>query len=68
MNNYIIHLAVQYIKEGKTFNQFLENVMTAFVSEDELRSLWNTAWFSVGMTMKVKEKILNNMEDENDNN
>ena len=68
MNDYIIHLAVQYIKEGKTFNQFLENVMTAFVSEDELRNLWNTAWFSVGMTMKVKEKILNNMEDENDNN
>ncbi len=62
MYDYIIHLAVQYLKEGKTFNQFLENVMTAFVSEDELRRIWNTAWSAIGMTEKIKQKVMENID------
>ena len=62
MHDYIIHLAVQYLKEGKTFNQFLENVMTAFVSEDELIRIWSDAWFSIRMTEKIKQKVMENLD------
>lgn len=58
MHNYLIHLAVEFIKEGKTFNQFIENEIAANASDDELRSIWNDAWFSVGMTEKANKKIM----------
>ena len=58
MHNYLIHLAVEFIKEGKTFNQFIENEIAANASDDELRSIWNAAWFSVGMTENVNKKIM----------
>ena len=58
MHNYLIHLAVEFIKDGKTFNEFVENEMAANASDDELRKIWNDAWFSVGMTKKVNKKII----------
>jgi len=58
MHNYLIHLAVKFIKDGKTFNQFAESEIAAYVSDDELRSVWNAAWFAVGMTEKVNKQII----------
>ena len=54
----IIHLAVEFLKEGKDFNQFSENKEVALVSDDELRKIWNDAWFSVGMTKKVNQIVM----------
>ena len=59
MKNYLIHLAVEFIKNGKTFNEFIENEIAANASDDELRSIWNDAWFSVGMTKKVNQIVMN---------
>lgn len=58
MHNYLIHLAVEFIKNGKTFNQFIENEIAVNVSRNELREIWNDAWFSVGMTKTVNKKIM----------
>ena len=59
MHKYLIHLAVEYIKDGKSFNQFIESEIAAVASEDELRCIWNDALFSVEMTEKVNKKVTN---------
>ena len=58
MRDNLIHLAVEFVKDGKTFNQFMENETAANVSENELRKIWNDAWFSVGMTEKINKKVI----------
>ena len=63
MHNYLIHLAVEFIKDGKTFNQFKENEIAANAFEDELREIWNVAWFAVEITEKVNKKVLENMDE-----
>ena len=61
--NFLIHLAVELIKKGKTFNEFIKNELTKNVSEDKLVKIWNAAWFAVGMTEKVNKKVLENMDE-----